>query len=235
MQQLVLVSVCSWIVVGSVGCRPAVGVEGWVDGQRSAAESVCGCASTLGQSVETCLDNFDTAAIEEAQRGYDCIYGALELDPEAESTIDCIATSFWELDDCASSSRCEEGRVDRCLDQHEVRIARCPIPTPVFTDALDLCNRQLRVEQAPAQRYVSAVATRDGHSPEWRSCMLESFALNEVHVFGHAVCAVPHIDRYNECGYTSREDCASLLTPSYACPPLPQPLLDWQTLCTERY
>lgn len=231
MRQLVSFLMCSWFVVGSVGCKPALGVEGWVDGQRAAAESVCGCASALGRSVDACLDSFDTAEIEDAQRAYGCIYDALSLDPEAEDTIDCIATSFWKLDECASSSSCEEDRVERCLDQHDVRIARCPAAPPVFSVSLDLCQRRLGVEQAPARRYVDAVATREGRASSWRDCMLESFVPNESHIVGHAVCAVPHIERYNECDRAGREGCESLLTPSYGCPSLPQPLLDWQTFC----
>ncbi|MCB9625493.1 MAG: hypothetical protein H6723_19415, partial [Sandaracinus sp.] len=166
---------------------------------------------------------------------YACYEEALSADPSAADAVDCNAESFWKLDRCASSSTCEEGKTERCIDEHRVRLTRCPGASNAFVEVRDLCIERIVIGADPATRYVDAVQRQFGHSYAWRDCMLQMFEVNEAFVRDHAVCAVPHIERFNTCESTGEPSCQHLLTPSYACPPMPQELLDWQVLCNERH
>ena len=83
------------------------------------------------------------------------------------------------------------------------------------------------------KRYLDAVVRQHGYSADWRTCVRPVFEEYEFYVRDPAVCAVPHIDRYNECVRTGDGDCERLLTPTFSCPSLPQELLDWQATCFE--
>lgn len=236
--------------VWSLGCQPPeLGVEGWVEAQRASAESVCGCASALGSSVSDCLDDLDAARLEDARGAYDCLYEGLAVDPDAEATFDCEAASLWTLDACASESSCGEDRLERCLDEHAVRLSRCPGISTMFAEVSNLCFDRLAIAREPARRLYEAlgrmrypagtydVSTGISHriAPAWRDCVLPYLELYEAQIRDHAVCAVPHYDAYNECVEDSNRDaCAPLLEPVAACTPLDPALQTLVDTCDAR-
>ena len=224
-----------WLVWG-VGCKPPEGgVEGWVEAQRASAESVCACSSTLGRSVESCLNEFDTAAFEDASVVYDCLYEGLNADPDAEAAFDCAASSTWKLDECASESSCEEDRLGRCLDQHQVRMARCPGVSSVFTEVNNLCITRLEVDRDPVNRLLSALMSQGIRSYAWRECALEGLEPNLIHIRPYAVCFVPYYERYRECESEGGDACERHLIPTASCPSLPPSIVDWLAFCDERH
>ncbi|MEZ4247627.1 MAG: hypothetical protein R3B99_05245 [Polyangiales bacterium] len=232
-QGLVFLS-CVWAL--AVGCKSEpLGVEGWAEAQRAAAESVCGCASALGRSVESCFEDYDTSEYGES---YVCVEEGLAVEPEAIAHIDCVAESFWKLDRCTSSDSCEEDKVERCIDQHEVRVLRCPSGFAVFGYAQQLCIDRIVIRANAVTRYVDAVqlqfGTRTRLPADWRTCVQTGFRGERGRSSRlrdrRAPC--PHIDRYNECVRTG-DDCQRLLTPTSRARAMPQELLDWQATCFE--
>jgi hypothetical protein len=218
--------------VWSLGCQPPeLGVEGWVEAQRASAESVCGCASALGSSVGSCLEDFDATEYEDTT--YQCVLEALAADPGTIDHVDCLAESYWKLDECASESTCDEDRLPRCIDQHEVRIARCPQPSPIALDAQERCLDRARIAEDPVDRYLAAVTELHDRSFAWSECVRASFEPNAIHTRDHAVCVVPPIDDYNDCieSGAPSEACQPLLAPMVSCPPLHPSLVDWLAHC----
>ncbi len=129
------------------------GVEGFLDTQRDAADQVCRCASTLGMSVSSCLDRFDSATFEEASMhdpgALDCLTEAVAADPDSEAVLECYAEASARLADCAAGSGCDAVGLQRCLDRQDLDRARCPVVGAAFEDTHRRCTLGLRVLADP--------------------------------------------------------------------------------------
>ncbi len=110
------------------------GVEGFLDTQRDAADQVCRCASTLGMSVSSCLDRFDSATFEEASMhdpgALDCLTEAVAADPDSEAVLECYAEASARLADCAAGIGCAALGLPPRPDRHTLAPTRVPLRSP---------------------------------------------------------------------------------------------------------
>ncbi len=207
------------------------GVEGFLDTQRAAADQVCQCASTLGMSVSSCLDRFDSATFEEASMhdagALDCLTEALAVDPDAEAVLECYAEASARLADCAAGSGCDAVGLQRCLDRQDLDRARCPVVSAAFHDTHRRCSLGLEVMADPLSPYLTSVThylrvVSDNLTIglDWQGCVRPYLETN-VHGFDqHAACAVPLYRDLSDCIREDHPTCSVSIEDIDACPPM---------------